>query len=303
MLCGIHTVTESNVAVYYRNGMLLQDIGEAGINWRFIVTTRYCEVRIRIQTDEVENIKCATKDGVPIEFERIEIINILNKNAVYKIVQSYTCDYDKDLIFNKIYHEMSQLSTRYTVREIYIDKFDEINEKLQEALQRELNVTAAGLTIFAVRVSKPKIPDNIQQQFSQEVQKKLELEVVNQEKLVQERKATTEKEVARIRYETEILSAEKEKNKTLIETETQKQKLLILAEGNKEREKIEAEIRAIKANTSFYEAQKMAEGNKLLFTQEYLTLQGIKSVSDNTKIYFGSSIPNMFTLPFNYSTF
>ena len=44
---------------------------------------------------------------------------------------------------------------------MFIDLFDQIDENLKSALQRDLTTMDIGLTVFAVRVTKPKIPDQI----------------------------------------------------------------------------------------------------------------------------------------------
>lgn len=53
----------------------------------------------------------------------------------------------------------------HSLHEVYIDLFDQIDENLKQALQRELNEMAPGLTIQAVRVTKPKIPEVIRKNY------------------------------------------------------------------------------------------------------------------------------------------
>jgi len=43
-----------------------------------------------------------------IYFEKIEVVNILNREAVIDIVRNYTVNYDRTLIFDKIHHEVNQ---------------------------------------------------------------------------------------------------------------------------------------------------------------------------------------------------
>ena len=59
-------------------------------------------IQTTLQTDEVKNVPCGTSGGVMIYFDRIEVVNVLQHNAVYEIVKNYTADYDKALIFNKV---------------------------------------------------------------------------------------------------------------------------------------------------------------------------------------------------------
>lgn len=84
---------------------------------------------------------------------------------VLDIVRNYTADYDKTLIFNKVHHELNQFCSIHTLHEVYIDLFDQIDENLKQALQRDLLEMAPGLTIQAVRVTKPKIPEVIRKNY------------------------------------------------------------------------------------------------------------------------------------------
>lgn len=49
-----------------------------------------------------------------------------------------------------------------------------------------------------------------------------------------------------------------------------------------------------RSDAEFYQLQKQAEANKLLLTREYLELTKYRSLTTNSKIYFGPDIPNMF---------
>ena len=42
---------------------------------------------------------------------------------------------------------------------------DQIDENLKRALQGELTVMTAGLTVLSVRVTKPKIPESIRKNY------------------------------------------------------------------------------------------------------------------------------------------
>jgi len=47
-------------------------------------------------------------------------------------------------------------------------------------------------------------------------------------------------------------------------------------------------------DSEFYRITKIAEANKAMFTPEYLRFVLYKSLANNTTIYFGGKIPQMF---------
>merc|ERR1712038_2190677 len=200
-----------------------------------------------------------------IFFDRIEVVNVLQHNAVYEIVKNYTADYDKALIFNKVHHELNQFCSGHTLQEVYIELFDQIDENLKIALQADLLEMAPGLKVHAVRVTKPKIPEAIRKNFELMEAEKTKLLISTQHQKVVEKEAETERKkavieaekeasVAKIQYERKIL--EKESNQKIAEIED----TIHLA---RERSKSDAE---------FYRIQKQAEANKLLLTPGFLEL-------------------------------
>ncbi|KAH9503997.1 Erlin-1 [Bulinus truncatus] len=286
----IHKIEEGHVGVYYRGGALLSTTSEPGYHFMLPVLTSFRSVQTTLQTDEVKNVPCGTSGGVIIYFERIEVVNKLDTSAVYDIVKNYTADYDKTLIYNKIHHELNQFCSSHNLQEVYIDLFDQIDENLRKALQSDLYEMAPGLTVQAVRVTKPKIPEQIRKNYEAMEGEKTKLLIAIQKQKVVEKEAETDRkraiieaekvaQVSKIQWEQKIMEKESEKKMSEIEDATH------LA---KER---------AKADADFYKAEKEALSNKLKLTKEYLEMLRYQAIGSNTKIYFGTNIPNVFWDP------
>uniref|UniRef100_G3VHQ5 Erlin n=1 Tax=Sarcophilus harrisii TaxID=9305 RepID=G3VHQ5_SARHA len=240
-----------------RGGALLTSPSGPGYHIMLPFITTYRSVQTTLQTDEVKNVPCGTSGGVMIYIDRIEVVNMLAPFAVFDIVRNYTADYDKTLIFNKIHHELNQFCSAHTLQEVYIELFDQIDENLKQALQKDLNVMAPGLTIQAVRVTKPKIPEAIRRNFELMEAEKTKLLIAAQKQKVVEKEAETERKKAII--DAAFLAREK-----------------------------------ARADAEYYTAHKHATSNKLKLTPEYLELKKYQAIAANSKIYFGSSIPSIF---------
>merc|ERR1712002_612606 len=89
---GIHMVEEGHVGVYFRGGAMLSGMTGPGFHIMLPFLTTFQSVQTTLQTDEVKNVPCGTSGGVVIYFERIEVVNVLQPNAVYEIVKNYTAD-------------------------------------------------------------------------------------------------------------------------------------------------------------------------------------------------------------------
>uniref|UniRef100_A0A8C9ZZJ6 Erlin-1 n=1 Tax=Sander lucioperca TaxID=283035 RepID=A0A8C9ZZJ6_SANLU len=286
----IHKVEEGHLAVYYRGGALLTSPNGPGYHIMLPFITTYRSVQTTLQTDEIKNVPCGTSGGVMIYFDRIEVVNMLVPSAgttLVDTVRNYTADYDKTLIFNKIHHELNQFCSVHTLQEVYIDLFDIIDENMKTALQKDLNVMAPGLTIQAVRVTKPKIPESIRRNFELMEAEKTRLLVTAQTQRVVEKEAETERKRAIIEAQKVAQVAEIHFQQLVMEKETEKRISEI------EDSAFLAKERA-KADAEYYTAAKIAEANKVKLTPEYLELMKYQAISANSKIYFGQDIPNMF---------
>merc|ERR1719229_195497 len=244
-------------------------------------------IQTTLQTDEVKNVPCGTSGGVIIYFDRIEVVNVLQQGAVYDIVKNYTADYDKALIFNKVHHELNQFCSGHTLQEVYIELFDQIDENLKIALQADLLEMAPGLKVHAVRVTKPKIPEAIRKNFELMEAEKTKLLISTQKQKVIEKDAETERKKAVIEAEKEAQVAKIRYEQNILEKESMQKMETINDEVHlaKERSRADAE---------FYKIERSATANKLLLSKEYLELKKIEAMSVNNKVYFGPDIPNMF---------
>ncbi|CAI5446966.1 unnamed protein product [Caenorhabditis angaria] len=277
--CALHKIEEGHVGVYYRGGALLKTVSQPGYHLLIPMLTQVKSVQVTLQTDEATNVPCGTSGGVLIYFDRIEVVNILSQESVYAIVKNYTVDYDRP-------PDLQQSSSR----EVYIDLFDTIDEEIKKALQQDLTQMAPGLFVQAVRVTKPKIPEEIRLNYEQMEAEKTKLLVAIQNQKVVEKLAETERKKAVIEAEKSAQVAIIHQKQMISEKETQKLLNQLEAESHLESEKA-------KSDAKFYEMQRKAEANKLLLTPEFLELERIRSISENSKIYFGEKLPQTFILP------
>merc|ERR1740130_2305975 len=113
------------------------------------------------------------------------------------------------------------------------------------------------------------------------------------------------------------LLIETQRQKVIEKTaETQRKKATIEAEQKAEVSKIEMarsvaeqqaqqEIHAMQdsihlaqqksiADADHYQTMQQAEANRMLLTREFIEITRIKSIANNTKVYFGEDMPSMF---------
>uniref|UniRef100_A0A6I8R5T6 Erlin n=1 Tax=Xenopus tropicalis TaxID=8364 RepID=A0A6I8R5T6_XENTR len=290
LFSAIHKIEEGHVGVYYRGGALLTSTSGPGFHLMLPFITSFKSVQVRTRPYNAAHCVipfCIVCGGVMIYFDRIEVVNYLIPSAVYDIVKNYTADYDKTLIFNKIHHELNQFCSVHNLQEVYIELFDQIDENLKLALQKDLNSMAPGLVIQAVRVTKPNIPEAIRRNYELMESEKTKLLIAAQKQKVVEKEAETERKKAIIEAEKVAQVAEIKYGQKVMEKETEKKISEIEDSAFVAREKA-------KADAEYYTSQKTADANRLKLTPEYLQLVKYQAIAANSKIYFGQDIPNMF---------
>ncbi|KAF5752054.1 hypothetical protein HS088_TW02G01074 [Tripterygium wilfordii] len=282
----LHQVPEGHVGVYWKGGALLKSITDPGFHLKMPLITNFEPVQVTLQTDQVREIPCGTKGGVMITFGKIEVVNRLHKEYVYETLLNYGVDYDNTWIYDKIHHEINQFCSSHSLQQVYIDVFDQIDEKMKDALQGDCTRYAPGIEILSVRVTKPTIPDSIRRNFQQmEEERTKVLIAVERQKVVEKEEETKKKmaisEAEKNAYVSKILMEQK-----LMEKDSARRQQEIENQMYIDREKS-------LADAYFYRIMKEAEANRMKLTPQFLELKFIEAIANNTKIFFGDKLPNL----------
>jgi len=94
-------------------------------------------------------------------------------------------------------HEINQFCSKHTLQEVFIDHFDSLDEQLAEALTIGASKWAPGIEIISLRVTKPKIPDNLMKNYEQIEAQKTALQIA-----IQTQKVTEQSKLIRPNFHT-----------------------------------------------------------------------------------------------------
>jgi len=255
-----------------------------------VLLTWHEAVQVTLQTDKVTQIPCGTSGGTVITFERIEVVNRLKREYVHETIKNYTIDYDKTWIYDKIHHEINQFCSAHTLEEVYISKFDTLDESLRDALQSDINRWAPGIEIVAIRVTKPRIPEKIRLNYEQVEQEAGKIKVATQTQLLVQKEAETERKRAVSEAEKRAAVATIELGKQLAEKENMQRVEAIDNDMHLARQKAQSDA-------EFYQASREAEANRARITPELIQLEAVRAMANNTKVFFGDKLPNIFIDP------
>ena len=174
---GVHQGPEGHVAAFFRGGALLAATAPPGFCVANPLFTRVEFVDVTVQTDVVDGVPCGTASGSMIEFDRVEVVNRLDARLVIPTLRNYTTKYDRTWIFDKIHHEINQLCSKSTLEEMYITKFETLDEWLRDALNADIRVHAPGIHVLFVR-DEPRILEAILRNYDLMESERTRLQIV-----------------------------------------------------------------------------------------------------------------------------
>jgi regulator of protease activity HflC (stomatin/prohibitin superfamily) len=277
----MHMVETGHVGIYDRFRALQDGVLPEGLHFHWPIVTRIHDVQVSVQTDVVKTVTCGTRSGVRITFGEIRVVNVLNVSAVIPIVRRYGLDYDQELIFRRVEHELCQICSHHTLDEVYIGVFDKIDDLLRAELQAYIELHAPGLQIHAVRVTRPTIPPEVDAEYGRVAQEQTR-------RLANEQQLANEMQVLRAKHMRE--------NATIVHTHeqhmTRLQAELVQAKQQQEIARVEAETARVRADSTLYQKQKEAEAMLLLLSNRgYVEVETARSLAQNQKIYYGDRLP------------
>lgn len=295
LLGGVHQVPEGHVGMYWFGGALTERISDPGWRWAFPLLYKPDFVQLTLQTDTVRDIPCGTSTGVIIWFDKIEVVNQLERKKAHSTIKRFGLNYDRTFVFDKIAHEINQFCSRNTLHEVYISRFSSLDEELAGALQKTCDDFDTGLTVVAIRVTKPRIPDSVRANYEHVERATSELQVAAREQEVTRKREETERlkqTIAATRdAEIAVINAEREANVTIINT----RKLIERKRGEQEMAKIENEMQLQRHKLAAEAIRLEAEATQLKLTEPFLRYTLFTALANSTKIYFGEKIPTIFS--------
>jgi erlin len=171
------SVPEGYVAVVYRFGSLRNSTLRPGLHFNIPFVDKSSLVLVRPQTDVVRDVHCATSDGVNTFFAGIDVGNTLTASSVIDVVHRFGEDYDQYLVMAKIRHRMNEICSTMSSDDVFIKRFDEVDDLLFNFLRDQQVKLKSPLIIDFVRLAKPTLPHDLQQRYNEIAEQKAALKV------------------------------------------------------------------------------------------------------------------------------
>merc|ERR1712111_181489 len=282
----LHHIDEGHVGVYFKYGALGNSVGHPGLNTMTPWVSTYEQITVRPRSENLTSFSAVTKDAIQIHFHDVEVISSVPQEHVLWLVKKFGVNFRTVLVFDRLREEVKKYAFSHDIDDVYNERFLEMSESVIAETKKKIERLAQGkIEILNLIIPKPKIPEDIAANYQR-------VKVEWTEKLVAEK----EQEKIQVRKETEELKAIADANrlKAVKKIDIEKQILQKEAEKNisaieNERYRLEEEN---KANVLKYKKEKEAEGNKLVFTDEYLKIHMSQVFSNNSKLYFsGDNTP------------
>ena len=275
------TIETGFVGVEYVWNKISNNTLEPGLHFYNPITSKIAIVEIRPQKDSVSNVECGTNDGLKLIFETIEVGNILDSQYVINTVSRFGLYYDKHLVTDLVRHQINVICSKKSAHQIAIEEFDSLDDLMKEFIQSENDRQSSGLIINFVRLTKPKLPHTIEQNYLALAEER------TMKKVLEEKK-----ERIRTEKESELIVAEKDNEIRIKNSEKTNEIMVLNMRAKQEEQRIQNNmiVEAAKAN-----AEKIIlEANALQSMYGipgYVDVEKAKAIGPNQKIYYGDKLP------------
>lgn len=277
---GYHEIEEGHVGVYYKFGALQSGISDPGVHMMQPFVSTVKEILIRPEETIMRDVDAVTKDGIQITFQGISVLSSTTKSKVVDMLRDFGADFKKVLIYDRVKEDLRIFCANKTIDDVYNEQFLDIVAQVKQDVEHQIkNLGKDGVKILNLVVPKPDIPNDIAQNYKQ-------VKVQWTEQLVAKQRKVTEE----IKKETELLKAvaDAKREKEVLEIKIQEQ--ILETEGKQKISEINNNIVKDRENNladiAKYKKDKEAEGNRQLYSDQYVKLQMAQSLTNNTKFYF-----------------
>ncbi|KAJ6238587.1 erlin (er lipid raft associated protein) [Anaeramoeba flamelloides] len=292
---GGHHIPEGSIGVYYVGGKLTDKITQSGYHIEIPFISKHKVIQTTLKTSKIKNVECGTSSGIMLNFNLVEVNTRLKHHLILDLVRNYSDSYLNLWIKQRVHHEMNELCSKKSVDEIFIHEFDKIDNRLKGSMQKTIDKYSPAIQIISVRVSKPSLPKNLLQGYTDIEKQKSYIKLANQKQPLELQKAETEKIRA-------LENANKEFQVRQIEMKSKIEKIKSKREISKlEDQLLYARKKGIADGVS-YKKKSEASINSKLLTKQYLKLQVLNSMTQNNRINYGSTVQNVKKIEIERST-
>merc|ERR1719167_433886 len=276
----LHRVKEGNVAIYFSNGALLEEIAGPGVHWSTPFVTTVHQIMVRPETYYLNPLECTTSDGVVNVFREIAVISSLEKETVRSLVQTFGVDVKQVLLYDRVTEGIQAFCANHSIDEVFNTKFINLRESVQVYLNTSISRFAKdGIQVWNLHIPKPQIPPAIAANYR-------EVKIEWTKQLVAQQKQKTERIKKETILQNAVLDAERAREVASINNKQMMQK----KENEKNISSIQNDISQQKERTNAdiesYKAASRAEYNKNLLSDQYIKLQMARALISNTKVFF-----------------
>lgn len=281
---GLYRVEDGHVGVCYFGGRLQNTLQAPGYSMHLPLLTSCLSVPVQMQTRRVTHIACGTSGGTVVEFESIEVVYRLRRAAVVDTIRNYSTTFPRVWIDERVHSEVNQLCSQNELRDILIDRFDEVDDILLSEMKQTLAIWAPGIDLVTLRLTKPVVPPSIQAQYERLEQEKVAL------RLATAVQGTTVKAAENARR-TAVKRAEKDASLSAIAMASN-----VAAKASEVTISAVEDATALaaargRADAAAYAAATLARSEALLLTPALLAHERAVASGRNLKVYYGSSLP------------
>jgi hypothetical protein len=254
------------------------------------------DIKTELDLDVLEGVDAVTFNDIPVRVS-ITVGNKILKEDVLEMVRKLGPNYDKAAIEFAV-AILKEVASNYTAHQLRVSEYSSIDKIMEEQLQAKLLEKGIKVIIVLVRIGNVQVPQWVQENAIKMQQQKDAAAI-----------AVEEAKKANITKQTEAASAAADNDRHIARIHAEQAMAAIQARGHAEQIRINAtsaaDVKRIETEADaargrqMIEIQRLANDEQIRLQSKLLAIPGYgamvshQAITNNTKIYWGSDLPEV----------
>ena len=159
---GYHEIEDGYVGVYFKHGVLQDEINGRGEHYKQPFVTNVTSVIIRPEVANISDVEAVTKDGVTVTYQGIAVLSKTKESEVVNLIRQFGMDFKKVLIYDRIKEDVRLYCANKPIEKVYTDyDFDIVPAVRSEVKEHIKRIANNGVKILNLVIPKPDIQQEL----------------------------------------------------------------------------------------------------------------------------------------------
>ncbi|WP_299732759.1 SPFH domain-containing protein [uncultured Endozoicomonas sp.] len=159
-----YTVPEGSVGVFRNQGIFYDEVYQPGTYSAWPGDEGF-SISIEPVVRLLQRVPCVTVEGFSLSIPKLMVKHQITPESVLPVVTNYGAKYEESLVVEPVIQGVRHLCRQMTIESIFLTEFPLFKQRLKERLEQLQIDKSTGLTIEALELARPEIPEEVMETY------------------------------------------------------------------------------------------------------------------------------------------